>query len=431
MATIVCRTCGDQYLIDEGTELRACPSCGTVNSRPRAVGSGLERLNRAVHQRAACDFHAAERSYQYVLLDYPDEHEALWGLALCRYGVEYVEDRGQRLPTVHFLRRKPMSEDADVIRACALAPAEVAAQYRRDAAYVDEIIGRLTGGTPPLRTDVFICHKATVPESGGWTQDFERARSLYIALLKRGYEPFFAHDSLQDAVGANYEAAIYHALTTSKVMLVICSKAEWLNSPWVRSEWTRFLERVDDGQACCLIPLLYDGMKPELLPEPFVRRRLEGLRMDEVDAFEGLQRALVKHGCGKASVMSSSYVPAPAKPVVITDPPRPKPVRVRKDVPGILRLQRMAQAAGRLAKMIVYLDDEAVATMRDGETIDIPVKRDAELSLRFKALGITTNKTEQSVHVRAGYRTEALSSLHVKGQYQRLVCEILSETPIE
>lgn len=76
-------------------------------------------------------FHNAGTSYQQVLLLNPDEPEALWGLLLCRYGVEYVDGpaTGKRLPTV---QPKPMQEQADFRRACDYAPEAVRAQYERE-----------------------------------------------------------------------------------------------------------------------------------------------------------------------------------------------------------------------------------------------------------------------------------------------------------
>ena len=112
---VSCSCCGRQMVFPSECVLLECPACGTRNARPRSTGAELNILKRAVDQRLACDFHNAEKSYQHVLLEYPDEHEALWGLLLCHYGVEYVEDAktGKSLPTCHFAQRKPMQEDPD------------------------------------------------------------------------------------------------------------------------------------------------------------------------------------------------------------------------------------------------------------------------------------------------------------------------------
>jgi len=89
---VSCSCCGRQMVFPSECVLLECPACGTRNARPRSTGAELNILKRAVDQRLACDFHNAEKSYQHVLLEYPAEHEALWGLLLCHYGVEYVDE---------------------------------------------------------------------------------------------------------------------------------------------------------------------------------------------------------------------------------------------------------------------------------------------------------------------------------------------------
>lgn len=291
---IECRCCCKSLVFKPADLIVTCPACTTVNTRPRAQGAALDFLRRATQQRSSCDFVNAERSYQHVLLDHPDEHEALWGLVLCRYGVEYVPDShsGKHLPTVHFIRRRPMREDADFLHACELAPQEVRAQYEADAAYVDEVHSKaysLSRTAQPW--DIFLCYKATDPATRGDTPDLHRARELYYKLGQQGWRVFFAHDCLQSKAGASYEAPIYHALSTARVMLIVCSDSEWLKTSWVHSEWSRYLERMDAGEDCHLVPLLY-GMNPARLPTPFLYRHIEGLRMGELDAFDHLRTVL-------------------------------------------------------------------------------------------------------------------------------------------
>lgn len=309
---LVCRTCGDQYALPEGEELRACPSCGTVNSCSRAEEDVREMLVRATRQRLKNDFAHAENSYQYVLREYPDEHEALWGLAQCRYGVEYVEDAhtGRRMPVVHAVRKRPMLTDPDFRQACELAPEEIRAQYVQEAEYVDKAMAQIREMAESGEgCDVFLCHKTTRTDGvPGYTEDYNRAVQLYVKLEKAGYRVFFAPFAGLTP-GESYEAGIYHALSSAKVMLVVCSRTEHITSPWVRTEWQRFLEMsYEEGSRKRLIPLLYEGFPPRRLPEDF--RQLQAITMGELDATETLMAALEKH-VGKASPEK----PAPAAPV--------------------------------------------------------------------------------------------------------------------
>lgn len=328
-----CRTC--RYLFDFPLHRTTfvCPACGTVNGRPQAEGSALESLSRATAQRLRCDFHNAVNSYQHVLLDSPEEHEALWGLALCRYGVEYVDDprTGKRMPTVHSVRRKPMQLDPDYLAAIDCAPEDVRVQYEQEAQYVDDAMAKiieLSEKCPPF--DVFLCHKTTKPDSEAYTEDYNRAFDLYHELTLQGYRVFFAPKEMAGvAAGSDYEAAIYHALDTAKVMLLICSDAEYLTSAWVRSEWTRFLEMADERKDKRLLPLMYGGFAALEYPRELRVRRMEGVRMEDLNSWENVQQTIrgyvrketkLETVSKPATMEAAPAKPAPVKPVVIYAP---------------------------------------------------------------------------------------------------------------
>lgn len=125
---------------------------------------------------------------------------------------------------------------------------------------------------------------------------------------------FFAPESLQSAAGANYEAGIYHALQTAKVMLVICSDASYLTSAWVRSEWSRFLEMTESAPDKRLIPLLYDHFSASDLPKEFIFRRLQGLDMTEITAPQTLMNLLEKAIIHERTPAVEQKQPEPKQP---------------------------------------------------------------------------------------------------------------------
>ena len=325
-----CRTCRFVYEFPARCETFACPACDALNGRPQAEGSALESLSRATAQRLRCDFHNAVNSYQHVLLDSPEEHEALWGLALCRYGIEYVDDprTGKRMPTVRSVRRKPMQLDPDYLAALDCAPEDVRVQYEQEAQYIDDAMAKiieLSEKCPPY--DVFLCHKTTKPDSKAHTEDYNRAFDLYHELTLQGYKVFFAPKEMAGvAAGSDYEAAIYHALDTAKVMLLICSDADYLTSAWVRSEWTRFLEMADEKQGKCLLPLMYGGFAAREYPRELRVRRIEGVCMDSFTAASNVLRLLEKCCGGRGKVEEKAETveerPAPVQP----KPEKPAPV---------------------------------------------------------------------------------------------------------
>ena len=187
--------------------------------------------------------------------------------------------------------------------------------------------------------DVFLCHKCSHPE-GGYTEDYKRANNLYMRLKEKGYRVFFAPFEMErQAAGEDYEAMIYHALKTSRVMLVVCSEREYLYSKWVQGEWRRFLRMMTEEPEKRLIPLLYGGMPPKELPKPFAYRHLQAINM-EGDGYsmveKNLQRILgdknppqspanaVKPGAPQGSAAEPRVIPAQGAasplPTVQTNP---------------------------------------------------------------------------------------------------------------
>ena len=327
--TISCTCCGSVLTLEEDVNVRECPACGTSNARPKVTGDSLLTLQRATEQRLACDFHNAELSYQQVLLYRPDEHEALWGRLLCRYGVEYVEDPAtkRRMPTVHTVQMKPLQAQPDFVKACKLAPAPIRAQYELDAAYIDDAQAEIRQKAKSCKPyDVFLCHKTTKPGSKDKTEDFHRATQLYHFLKDQGVKVFFAPECLQDAAGANYEAGIYHALHTAKMMLLICSEPEYLTSPWVRSEWSRFLDIIEQEPEKQIVPLLYDHFDPDDLPPQFLFGNIQGMDMSDINAPQRLTRIVLKAVRKQEPKPEVVPQPEPApQPVVPQQKPTPAP----------------------------------------------------------------------------------------------------------
>lgn len=284
LVTKECQCCG-AVLTFLDKPVVVCVHCGTPNQRPKVEGLMLENFRHAIRQRMKNEFHEAEKSYRFVLNAYPDDAEALWGCMLCHYGAEFLgEEDGRRKYAIHFPRgnEKPMQEQSAFLQACALAEPPIKRRMQQDAAYIDKVnqyIVDMANKKPAF--DVFLCHKTTVGEGLGYTEDYNRAYALYNLLTKKGYRVFFAPLEMQAVSGGeNYEAGIYHALQTAKVMLVICSDPEWLRSTWVQSEWQRYLEMADVDHTKTLIPLLYGNMRAERLPQAFHHRALQAVTME-------------------------------------------------------------------------------------------------------------------------------------------------------
>ena len=289
-----CHCCGADVFFADGVESRSCAYCHTVNQRPRTTDGGGLSLKRADQLRRDGRFAEAEEAYNAILNATPDIHEALWGLVLCRYGVEYMKDArsDKERPVCRTVHIRPLRLDADYQRACELAPESVRRQYEADATYIDNAQSRIQSMRyNGVKYDIFLSYKETDDRTGERTRDSADAQEIYDSLTREGYKVFFAPQSLRDKVGEDYEAAIYHAIETARLMLVIGSKKEYFQSVWVRSEWSCFLERIDAGEKKCLFPL-YRNMQPDDLPKEFTMRRLQSKNMAQLSFMVDLHRAV-------------------------------------------------------------------------------------------------------------------------------------------
>lgn len=273
-----------------------CYCCGSKESRPRSTGQALEDLTRANRLRLEGEFNEAEKAYQQVLISTPDEHEALWGRLLSRYGVELLREArtGRTYPLCHFIRRKPMRETGDFQEACKNAPPEIRASYEQMAAYVDNAQQEvLQLAAQQTAYDIFLCYKETEMDSANRTEDSVKAYELYTELTREGWRVFYAPEATTGIMGSNYEALIYQALSTSRVMIVLGLKPEHFEATWVHSEWSRYLEMMDEGADKLLIPL-YRDFDAYQLPREFLHRRIQAYDMGKMAFLVDLKSTLRK-----------------------------------------------------------------------------------------------------------------------------------------
>ena len=262
-----CKQCGGQVPCGEGVTVAVCPYCGSQNTigKQAAEQSGL--VNRANYLRRNNEFDKAAAAYEELLRADNTDYEAHWGLVLCKYGIEYVEDpaSGERKPTCH--RTYPDSVLADSAYQAALeyAPLDVREVYEREAAEIDAIQKNIIAlSKREEQYDVFLCYKE-LDESGSRTPDSVIAQELEFELSRRGYRVFFARKTLERALGSEYEPIIYAALQSARAMVVLGTKPEHFNAVWVRNEWSRYRELIKKGAEKILIPA-YRGMSPYDLP---------------------------------------------------------------------------------------------------------------------------------------------------------------------
>jgi hypothetical protein len=309
--------CGGDLVINKNLTVGTCKYCGSTMTLPTQVDEiKVNLFNRANHYRLNNEYDNAAEVYKSILNQDSSEAEAFWGLVLCKYGVEYVEDPGthKRVPTCHRTQFGSILTDADY--KAALENADVSAKkvYQEEAESIDEIQKQiLTISNKEDSFDVFICYKEN-NEAGTRTEDSVLAQDLYYQLKKEGYKVFFSRITLEHKLGSAYEPYIFAALNSAKVMVVIATKPEYVNAVWVKNEWNRYLALIRKGEEKTLIPA-YKGMSPYDLPEEF--SYLQALDMTRLgfmqDLLHGIRKLVVNPGkeiIQKDNIKNEYYMPS-------------------------------------------------------------------------------------------------------------------------
>ncbi len=298
MAIFKCKMCGGDLEIAAGVTVAECEYCGTKQTLPKANDEVIQNLfNRANNLRLKCEFDKAEQIYEKILQENDAESEAHWGIVLCKYGIEYVEDPKtyKRIPTCHRTSYDAVTTDADYLAAIEHADAVQRNIYEAEAKAIDEIqknILSIVKNEKPF--DVFICYKES-DENGKRTIDSTIANDIYYQLTQEGLKVFYAAITLEDKLGREYEPYIFAALNSSKVMLVIGTKPQYFTAVWVKNEWSRFLKLMKSDRSKLLIPC-YKNMDAYDLPEEF--SHLQAQDMSKIgfinDVVRGIRKIAVK-----------------------------------------------------------------------------------------------------------------------------------------
>ena len=236
---IKCKMCGGDLNIQDGKPVCECEFCGTQQTIPHVDDEKKASLfNRANRLRMNADFDKAASIYASITAEFPEEAEAYWGLCLCKFGIEYVDDptSGKKIPTCHRTLTESIMDDSDFDQACENAGTIAMRLYREEAKAIDRIqkdILSIVSSEDPY--DVFICYKETA-EEGGRTEDSVLAQEIYDTLVGKGLKVFFSRITLEDKLGQQYEPYIYAALSSARVLLAVGTKFEYYDAVWVKNE---------------------------------------------------------------------------------------------------------------------------------------------------------------------------------------------------
>ena len=292
MAVFKCKMCGGALEINNNETVVTCGYCGTQQTLPKIDDEKkLALFNRANNLRLKSEFDKSAGIYESIIAEFPEEAEAYWGLVLCKYGIEYVDDKdGSKIPTCHRTLPTSIMKDEDFQQACENADISAKNVYREEAKAIDGIqkkILEIASTEEPY--DIFICYKETDDVTGARTEDSSIAQDIYTALTEMGYKVFYARNSLRKVAGAEYEPYIYAALSSAKVMLAIGTKYEYYDAVWVKNEWSRFISMIASNPSKVLIPC-FKNMDAYDIPEEF--SNMQALDMADMMFFNSLEASV-------------------------------------------------------------------------------------------------------------------------------------------
>jgi len=294
MAGLFCKICGGLLPDPQGRSVVQCEYCDNQQTVPLAEDERkLNLFAMANTRRRENRFDEAAVLYAAIAAEYPQEAECYWGMVLCRYGIEYVDDpaTGKKIPTCHRSSFESVLEDPDYEMAMEFAEPEARRVYRAEAKALETIReGILEISTQEAPYDIFICYKETDEESRQRTMDSLLAQDLYQKLTEAGYRVFFSRITLESKLGVQYEPYIFAALNSARVMLTVGTRRENLEAPWVRNEWSRFLRIMAKDRAKRLIPCYRDLDPARELPGEFAG--LQGQDLGKIGAAGDLLRVI-------------------------------------------------------------------------------------------------------------------------------------------
>ena len=283
MKKIICLACGGNLEVNQDLTVGKCPYCLTqwVLKEP-LNDEGFFKYQIATEYQKTYRFSDAKRNFEDVARQNPSFYEAWWGAFLADYGIEFGVNRiGEKVPTCHRTNTKSIYENENFKNALFYADNVNKQRYTQCGERIEEtrlqILEQVNDGEI---YDVFICFKATeVDDPSRRTIDYELGTSIYDNLTKNGYKVFFSAKTLLRVQEQNFEPYIYKALSTAKVMLVLCSSNKKIESAWVKNEWGRYLDMYN-GKG--LVPICGNRLEPySPLSLPYDLQRLNAIVYDE------------------------------------------------------------------------------------------------------------------------------------------------------
>lgn len=293
MGILKCKSCGGDLERKEGEQVLKCSYCGSYNTIPSTNDDQILKIYaRGNLLRSQGEFDKAYSVFSQLLTEEKEEAEIYWNLILCKYGIIYIDDYdGNKKPTINRMSMSSILDDEDYKKVLSLADVVSKETYIKEANkiyIIQEDIQKIINEEKPY--DIFISYKET-DEFGDRTRDSVVAQDIYDALTTDGYRVFLSRVTLSNFIGKEYEPYIYSALYTSKIMILISTDINYINSVWVKNEWSRFLNMMINDHSKILIPC-YKDIDPYDLPKEI--RNKQGLDLSKLGFIQDLKIGVEK-----------------------------------------------------------------------------------------------------------------------------------------
>lgn len=276
---LICTQCGSHKLKNIGENRYLCDSCGTTTDYNLYNDDTGLKLNIAMTTRQTAKFEEARVLYEQIKSSLNPEQsvpELYFGLFACDYKVLFELDNrtGNRVPIFYSSSESNVFDNPHLKKALVQAKDISFSKFQEynELANKVETARMLYQKLAKLVTpfDIFICFKKTDLDGISDTRDYSTAMSLYLNLVNKfpKYRIFFSEKTLAEIPLTEYEPNIYYALHTAKILMVVSSKRDYLESQWVKNEWTRFLAI---NKANAIIPIYLKGSGVNIFPAEILK----------------------------------------------------------------------------------------------------------------------------------------------------------------
>ena len=273
-----------------------CKSCGYVNYK--LSDKDNIRFENAQSYMTNFEYEKADRIYQelYNCDERLTKIQALIGRIFAYFGVAYIKDFNKKLvPT--FSKYDPKYKSIKSIKY--YEEIELLDREKRFIEMIDKAdeeykkIEKLLNETPEY--DAFICcknSKKTIqnPNEEGPTEDSKYAIDLHNYLNNNNKKVFYSEE---DLIGIETDGQIYSAIMKSKTMILIISNNDYFYSPWVRSEWERWINLIKKGIRKENTLIVYECPSKDiknsvLFPESFNKPQIKKDKLDVIKALNNV-----------------------------------------------------------------------------------------------------------------------------------------------